>query len=257
MPIHELSSDFAGKVALVSGASRGIGRAVAARLAAAGCEVVMLARKAEPLMRAAAEISAEFRTRALPIACHCGKAEDIAAVFSRVQEEFGRLDILVNNAATNPYFGPVRDGSADVFRKILDTNVVGYYQMSIAALPLLEKSSSPVIVNVSSVAGKSPAPLMGFYSISKAAVDHLTRTLARELGPNGVRVVGVAPGLVRTDFSQALWASESILEEVLKTHSIKRIGEPHEVAEAIAFLASEKSSYINGSILYIDGGEST
>jgi len=255
--MSEIGNDLSGRVALVSGASRGIGRAAAAKLAEAGCNVVMLARKAEVLMRAAAEISAEYGVRAIPIACHCGKSEDIAAAFKRVNEEFGRLDILVNNAATNPHFGPVRDGNADIFRKILDTNVIGYYQMSMAALPLLEKSSAPVIINISSVAGKSPAPLMGFYSISKAAVDHLTRTLARELGPNGIRVVGLAPGLIRTDFSQALWTNEGILEEVLKTHALKRIGEPQEVAEAIAFLASEKSAFITGAILYIDGGEST
>ena len=255
--MSERSGDMNGKVALISGASRGIGRATAARLAAAGCDVIMLARKAEVLMRAAAEISAEYGVRALPIACHCGRSEDIEAVFKRIGEEFGRLDIVVNNAATNPHFGMLRDGNADLLRKILDTNVVGYYMMSMAALPLLEKSAAPVIVNISSVAGKSPAPLMGFYSISKAAVDHLTRTLARELGPNGIRVVGLAPGLVKTDFSQALWANEGILEEVLKTHAIRRIAEPQEVAEAIAFLASEKSSYITGTILYIDGGEST
>jgi len=218
--------------------------------------LALLARKPEGLEDLACELMEEFSIKAVPIACHCGKENQLRQAIATVAEKFGQIDILVNNHATNPHFGWSIDGTAAVFRKILDTNVVSYFELARLCLPLMEKAGGGAIVNISSVAAKSPAPMMGFYSISKAAVEHLTRVLARELGPKNIRVNAVAPGLVKTDFSKALWSSDEILKEVMKTHAIDRIGEPQDVAKLVSFLASSQASYITGAVYTIDGGES-
>jgi len=243
-----------GKVAIVTGASRGIGKQIARELAKLGADVALISRKQEALDAVASELRAEFGVRTLPLACHCGKVEQIAPAVERVASELGRIDILVNNAATNPHFGLAVDGSPDLLGKILETNVVGYFAMAKAVTPHLEKAGGGSIVNLASVAGFSPMPFIGLYSVSKAAVISLTKVLARELGPRGIRVNAVAPGLIRTDFSQALWTNDTILQEVLKNHALPRIGEADEPAKVVAFLATSAASFVTGSVYVVDGG---
>ena len=244
-----------GKVALVTGASRGIGKEIARQLAGLGADVALLSRKQEALDAVAEEIRKDFGVRAFPLACHAGKTEAIREAVAKVASELGRIDILVNNAATNPQFGFIIDSNEDVFKKILETNVVGYYTFIKECVPHMEKVGAGAVVNLASVAGLSPMPLIGLYSVSKAATINLTKVFAKELGPRGIRVNAVAPGLIKTDFSAALWQSEEVLAEVLKSHAIPRIGEPREPAQAVAFLCSDAASLITGTVLTVDGGE--
>ena len=245
--------DLKGKAALVTGGSRGIGEAVAYRLAEAGADVAVLSRKAEPLELVKQGIE-QRGVRGLAIAAHAGKADAIKGAVQQVADAFGRLDILVNNAATNPHFGPTIDCPEVLWDKIFEVNVKGYFLACQAAAPHLEQTEG-VIINVASVAGLKPAPFMGAYSVSKAAVIHLTKVLAKEFGGLKIRVNCVAPGVIKTRFSQALWQNEMIMEEVMKTHAVPRIGEPEEVAAAVAYFASPEATYATGSVLVLDGGE--
>ncbi len=246
--------NLTGKTAIVTGASRGIGKAIAKELSVLGANVAMLSRKPDAIQAAADEIGAATGGRVLALACHCGKAEPIREAVARIAEEFGGIDILVNNVATNPHFGMVLDGTPELFAKILETNVVGYYTMVQAVAPHMDKAGGGSVVNIASVAGISPAPFMGLYSVSKAAVIHLGKTLAKELGPRGIRVNTVAPGLIKTDFSRALWSNQAILDEVLKSQAVARIGEVEEPARMVAFLASEAAAFITGGVFAVDGG---
>jgi len=245
--------DLKGKAALVTGGSRGIGEAVAYRLAEAGADIAVVSRKAEPLALVAKGIE-ERGARGLAIAAHVAKAEAIQGAVEQAAAEFGRLDILVNNAATNPHFGPTMDCSETLWDKIFEVNVKGYFLASQAAAPHLEQTEG-VIINLASVAGLKPAPFMGVYSVTKAAVIQLTKVLAKELGGLKIRVNCIAPGVIKTRFSQALWENENIMEEVMKSHAVPRIGTPEDVAAAVAYFASPEASYATGSVLVLDGGE--
>jgi len=235
-----------GKVALVTGASRGIGRATAAALAANGAKVMLTSRKLDQLEEAAAGIDGET-------AVYAANAGDVAAgdaVMAATIERFGRLDILVNNAATNPYYGPTLGVDEGRFDKTFQVNLRGPLFWCAAAHRAAFKADPGVIVNVASVGGLRAEGALGVYNLTKAALIHLTRQLASEIGPT--RVVGVAPGLIKTDFAKVL--VENFGERLAASMPTKRLGEPEDVANLITFLASDAASWITGETYVIDGG---
>jgi NAD(P)-dependent dehydrogenase (short-subunit alcohol dehydrogenase family) len=242
-----------GRVALVTGASRGIGSAIALALAEQGAQVVLSSRKQADLEVEAERINSRFPQRAVAIAAHAGKAEDLQRLVDGAIARFGRIDILVNNAATNPYFGPVLSAELSAWDKTFEVNLRGVFLLTKLVYEASMEKKGGAIVNVASVGGLRPGLGLGVYNVTKAGVIMLTRQLARELGGT-VRVNAVAPGLVKTRFAEALWGNEAILERVLAANPMGRIGMPDEIAGAVAFLASDAASYINGEVLVIDGG---
>jgi NAD(P)-dependent dehydrogenase (short-subunit alcohol dehydrogenase family) len=241
------------RVALVTGASRGIGRAVALGLATAGAHVVLTARKQPDLDAVAHEVAGAGR-RALPVAGHMARRADIDRVVETAVKEFGRLDILVNNAATNPVFGPLVDIDEEAWDKIMALNVKGYLFAAQRAARQMASAGKGAIVNVSSTGGVRASPGLGAYSVSKAAILMLTRVLARELAPAGVRVNAIAPALVETRFSEALWKTPEILARYLQSTPMGRTAQPEEMAGAVVYLCSDAASYVTGQTLILDGG---
>ncbi|WP_243075437.1 SDR family oxidoreductase [Microbacterium sp. SS28] len=241
---------LSGRVAVVTGASRGIGLAIAHRLAAAGASVCITARRAEPLEEALAEFAPGT---AIAVAGGADDPDHREDALVRTVAQFGGLDILVNNAGINPVYGPLRDLDLAAARKILEVNVVGTLAWTQAALAhgLGDGAAGGSVVNLSSVTGQTPAEGIGWYGISKAAVAHLTRTLAVELAPR-VRVNAVAPAVVKTRFARALYEGRE--EEVASGYPLGRLGVPEDVAEAVAFLCGDGASWITGQVLTLDGG---
>lgn len=242
-----------GKVAVVTGASRGIGRAIAHGLSEAGAKVVLSSRKLEDLQKVAEEIRRKGGD-AFPIVAHNGKVADLETLVKKTVEHFGTIDILVNNAATNPVFGPIIQVEESAWDKIMEVNVRGAFFLSRAAAQVMGEKGGGVIVNIASSAGLRPMPFLGAYSVSKAGVIMLTKVLAVEWAGLKIRVNAVAPGIIETRFSEALWKNEAILEEVQKRQPIPRVGQPEEIASAVLFLASPASSYMTGEVMVIDGG---
>jgi dehydrogenase/reductase SDR family protein 4 len=242
-----------GRVAVVTGGSRGIGRAVALGLARAGADVVVAARKVPDLEPVADEIRSMGR-RALAVPAHLGRRPEIDRLFEATVEAFGRLDVLVNNAATNPVFGPLIDMDEDAWDRIMALNVKGYLLAAQRAARLMSSHGGGAIVNVASTAGLRASAGLGAYSVSKAAVIMLTRVLGRELAPLGIRVNGVAPALIETRFSEALWKNPDILSTYLQNTPLGRAGQPEEVAGAVVYLCSDAASYVTGQTLLLDGG---
>ena len=242
-----------GRIAVVTGASRGIGSAIAEALAEQGAFVVISSRKQADLDVEAKRINASYPERAVAIAAHAGRAEDLQRLVDETMSRFSRIDILVNNAATNPYFGPVLDADVGVWDKTFDVNVRGIFLLTKLVYEASMEKNGGAVVNVASTGGLRPGLGLGVYNITKAAVIMLTRQLAREIGGK-VRVNAVAPGLIKTRFAEALWGNEAILERVLNSNPMGRIGVPDEIAGAVAFLVSDAASYINGEVLVIDGG---
>jgi dehydrogenase/reductase SDR family protein 4 len=242
-----------GRVALITGASRGIGRAIALTLAQAGADVALAARHARDLDAVADEVRALGR-RALPVTAHLGRRPDIDRLFDTLLETFGRLDVLVNNAATNPVFGPLADIEEAAWDRIMALNVKGYLLAAQRAARAMGTLGRGAIVNVASVAGLRASPGLGAYSVSKAAVIMLTRVLARELAAAGIRVNGVAPAIIETRFSEALWKNPEILAAYLKNTPLARTGQPEEVAGTVVYLCSDAASYVTGQTIVIDGG---
>jgi len=243
-----------GKVAVVTGASRGIGRAIAEALAAAGAAVVVSSRKQEAVEAVAEAIRAQGG-QALAVAAHTGDGEAVAQLIARTVETFGSMDILVNNAATNPHFGPLLTAEESHWAKILDVNVVGYFRTAKAAVPHMQARGGGKIINIASIAGLTPLEGMGVYSASKAAVIMLTRALALELAPANIQVNAIAPGLVKTRFSQALWDNPALSEKVLAGIPAGRMAKPEEIAAATLFLASPAADFVTGEVLVMDGGQ--
>lgn len=243
------------KVAVVIGASRGIGRAIALRFAQAGARVVVSSRKLEGVQAVADEIRAAGGN-ALALQAHVGRSDDVAALVTQTIETFGRVDVLVNNAATNPHFGPLLTADEGQVDKILDVNLKGVFRGCKAVAPQMEKQGGGKIINIASIAGLRPGPGMGLYGISKAGVIMLTQVLAVELGSANIQVNAIAPGVIKTRFSQVLWQTPEIAEPALRHLPAGRFGEPEEVAGLALYLASPASDYVTGAVFVMDGGQS-
>ncbi len=243
------------KVALVTGGSRGIGEAIARGFAEHGATVVISSRKQEGLDAVAESIIASGG-KAVPIACHAGKPEEIAALFDRIEKELGGVDILVNNAVTNPYFGPAADIPEAAFDKTLEVNLKGYFVMTQHAVRQMKKSGGGSIINIASIAGIRPGANEVTYALTKAAVINMTKGFAKELGPEGIRVNAIAPGLVETHFSKVLIETKEIHDRIIERTPLQRHGQPEEVAGAAIYFASEAGSFATGAVLVLDGGSS-
>ncbi|NOZ78879.1 MAG: glucose 1-dehydrogenase [Acidobacteria bacterium] len=242
-----------GKIALVTGASRGIGEAIARAFAANGVTVVLASRKPEGLEKVKDSLISAGGS-AIAVACNTGKPDQVAALFDRIVDEYGRLDILVNNAATNPFAGLAVDVPEWAFDKTVAVNMKGYFLASQRAARMMIDRGSGVIINIASVAGLEALPMQTVYSMTKAAVLAMTRGLARELGPHGIRVNAIAPGVVKTRFSKFLTETPEIGQPLLEATALKRFAEPAEIAGAALFLASDMSSYTTGTVIICDGG---
>lgn len=245
--------NLSGKIALVTGASRGIGESVAKTLAAYGAHVIVSSRKVEACEAVVAAIQADGGS-AEARACHIGEMAQIEALFAEVEAAHGRLNILVNNAATNPHFGAIVDTDLSAFQKTVDVNIRGYFFMSSYGAKLMAKNGGGSIVNVASVNGVTPGALQGIYSITKAAVISMTKAFAKECAPMGVRVNALLPGATDTKFASALFHNPAIMEKVLTRIPLNRIAEPDEMAGTVLYLASDAASYTTGACINVDGG---
>jgi len=242
------------KVAIVTGASRGIGAAIAANMAEEGAKVVLVSRKIDGLQGVADEIRGNGGD-AMPIACHVGHSDQRQAMLDEALKAYGKIDILVNNAATNPHFGPMLTIDERAWDKTFEVNVKGYFGMiQLVAGHLQQRKAKGSIVNIASVVGQMAAPMQGVYAMTKAAVISMTRTLAMELGGAGIRVNAIAPGLIETKFAQMLVDNASIRKTIVDRTAAGRIGQPRDIAGGAVFLASDESDYLTGDIMVIDGG---
>ncbi len=245
--------DLSGKVAIITGSTKGIGRAIAEALARAGAKVVISSRKADSCEEVAASIRSEGG-EAAAIACHIGKREDVEHLVSETKNQFGRIDILVCNAAVNPYYGPTAGLTDDAFAKVIDSNVRSNIWLCNLVLPAMAERKDGSIIIVSSIGGLKGSLNLGIYAISKAADFQLARNLAVEWGPRNIRVNCIAPGLVRTDFARALWDNPEALAKTEAATPLRRIGEPEDIAGAAVYLASPASRWMTGQVIVIDGG---
>ena len=247
--------DLTGQVAIITGSSRGIGRAIAERMAEHGARVVISSRKLQACEEVVQAINAKHGAgRAMAIAANISSKDDLAQLVQQTQQQLGPVDVLVCNAASNPYYGPQAGITDEQFRKILDNNIVAnHWLIGMVAPQMIERKSGSIII-VSSIGGLRGSPVIGAYCISKAADMQLARNLAVEYGPHNVRVNCIAPGLIKTDFARALWEDADMLKERMSTTPMRRIGEPDEIAGAAVFLASQAGSYVTGQSLVVDGG---
>ena len=247
--------DLTGKVAIITGSSRGIGRAIAEAMAGQGAKVVISSRKADACREVAVAINAEHGDgTAVVVPANISSKEDLQNLADETRRQLGRIDILVCNAASNPYYGPMAGIADDQFRKIFENNVMAnHWLISMVAPEMVERREGSIII-VSSIGGLTSSTVIGAYNVSKAADFQLARNLAAEFGPSGVRVNCIAPGLVRTDFARALWENPDTLKAVTRGTPLRRIGEPHEIAGAAVYLASAASSFMTGQAMVVDGG---
>ncbi len=250
--------DLGGKTAIITGSSRGIGRAIAEAFAEAGARVVISSRKQDACEAVADDINARFgEGRAIAVAASISDKEGLQHLVDRTREEFGQVDILVCNAATNPYYGPMAGISDDQFRKIFDNNVLSNHWLITMVAPEMAARGSGAIVIVSSVGGLIASETIGAYNISKAADFQLVRNLALELGRQNIRVNAIAPGVIRTDFARALWEDPQAEAALREAVPLGRIGEPEDVAGTALFLVSDAGRYVNGQGIVVDGGMTT
>jgi NAD(P)-dependent dehydrogenase (short-subunit alcohol dehydrogenase family) len=245
-----------GKVAIVTGGSRGIGKEIAIGFAEQGARLALASRKQEALDGVAEEIR-KMGTECLAMACHMGKPDQIKSLFDKVVETYGTVDILVNNAATNPYFGPLVDASEEAWNKTLDVNLKGPFLMSQAACRIMMQKGGGSIINISSVGAFKANPMQGVYGVTKSGMVNMTKTFAQELALANVRVNAICPGLTETKFSEVLIQTKEIYDIALQRIPVKRHAQPSEIVCAALYLASDASSYVTGSCITIDGGMMT
>lgn len=245
--------DLSDRVALVTGASRGIGESIAKLLASAGAHVIVSSRKLDGCQRVVDEIK-EAGGSAEALACHIGEMEQIDACFNAIEASHGKLDILVNNAAANPYFGHILDTDLGAFQKTVDVNIRGYFFMSSAGAKLMRKGDGGSIINVASVNGVVPGDMQGIYSITKSAVIAMTKAFAKECAQQHIRVNALLPGLTDTKFASTLTSNDAILKMALMHIPMKRVAMPEEMAGTVLYLASSASSYTTGAAINVDGG---
>lgn len=253
MPSLRSKFDLTGKVAIVTGASKGIGEAIALGLAEFGAKVVVSSRKQEAVESVAQAIR-KAGGEAAAIAAHVGDMDQARALVDQTIKQFGGVDILVNNAATNPVFGPVINSDEAVFDKIMDVNVKGPFELAKRCFPSMQERGGGSIINISSIGGISPEPLLGIYSVSKTALLSLTKVLAAEWGPARIRVNAICPGLVKTKFSRALWETDEILKKFTDELPLRHMAQPDEIAPLAVFLAGEGAGYCTGGVFVADGG---
>lgn len=246
--------DLTGKVAIVTGASRGIGAAIAVTLAEAGASVVLSSRKQENVEPVAARIRTAGGA-ATAVAAHTGDAAAVAALAEATITTYGGIDILVNNAATNPHFGPMLSAEESHWDKTFDVNVKGYVRMIKACIPSMQARGGGKVINMASIAGKIPQPGMGVYCVTKAGVIMLTEVLAAELAPLNIQVNAIAPGFVKTKFSAAIWSNAALNAAVLSSIPMQRMAEPEEITGIALYLASPASSFTTGATILVDGGQ--
>ncbi|GAB4562898.1 MAG: SDR family oxidoreductase [Rhizobacter sp.] len=247
--------NLTGKVAIITGSSRGIGRAIAERMAEHGAKVVISSRKPEPCAEVAAAINkARGAGTAISIPANISSKDELKHLVDETTRQLGKVDIVVCNAASNPYYGPMAGIEDDQFRKILENNVIANHWLINFAVPQMIERKDGAVIIVSSIGGLRGSPVIGAYNVSKAADFQLARNLAVEYGPHNVRVNCIAPGLIKTDFAKALWENPDTLKRATSGSPLRRIGEPDEIAGAAVFLASAAGSFMTGQALVVDGG---
>jgi len=247
--------DLNGRVAIVTGASRGIGKAIAEAFASAGAKVALASRRQDALDKAADAIRAAGG-EAIGIAAHNGDKIALQALVDQTLDQFGALDILVNNAATNPHFGATLEAADSFWQKTIEVNLMGNVWLSQAAVPAMRRSGGGKIINIASIVGLNPGRFQGIYSATKAGVISLTKSLAFELGPDNIQVNAIAPGLVQTKFARALWDNPELLDPVLARTPAGRIGQPSDISGIALYLASPASGVPTGAVFGLDGGVS-
>jgi len=248
--------DLSGQTAIITGSSRGIGKAIAHRLAEHGAKVVVSSRKLDACEAAVNEINEAIgRKAAIAVPANIAAKEALQNLVDETMRAFGRIDILVCNAASNPYFGPMAGIADDQFTKILQNNIISNHWLINMAAPQMRARRNGAIIIISSIGGLKGSPLLGAYNISKAADMQMARNLASEYGPDNVRVNTIAPGLIQTDFAKALWENPSILKGYTEQSCLKRIGQPDEIAGMAVFLASKAGAFTTGQTFVIDGGQ--
>jgi NAD(P)-dependent dehydrogenase (short-subunit alcohol dehydrogenase family) len=247
------SMDVTGKVAIITGASRGIGLAIAQLYAEAGMKLVISARKQEALDDAAHALK-QSGADVTAIAAHNGEKAALQTLVQKTIDAYGRVDVLVNNAATNPHFGPILEAEDSLWQKTIEVNVMGNVWLTQAVVPHMRAQGGGKIITVASVNGLRPGAMQGIYSMTKAALINLTQTLAMELASDNIHVNAIAPGLTRTKFARAIWDNEMIADPIIQRTPLKRIGEPQDIAGIALYLAAPASDYTTGQVFIIDGG---
>lgn len=249
--------DLSGKVAVVTGSTKGIGKAIAAHMARHGASVVISSRKEDACREVADEINGELAGeggKAVPIPCHIGHKEQLEQLVTETRSQLGQIDILVCNAAVNPFYGSMLDIPDSAFEKILDSNVQSNHWLCQLVIPEMVERKDGVILIVSSIGGLNGSAVLGTYGISKAADMALARNIATEFGPHNIRANAIAPGLIKTDFARALWEDPETLKNATAHSALRRIGEPEEIAGTAVFLASRAGSFVTGQTIVVDGG---
>ncbi|MGA0604157.1 SDR family oxidoreductase [Caulobacter sp. KR2-114] len=246
--------DLSGKVAIITGSSRGIGKAIAERFAEHGAKVTISSRKAGPCEEVAAEINAKHPGAAIAVPANISSKDDLQRLVDETRKAFGKVDICVCNAASNPYYGPMSGITDDAFRKILDNNIISNHWLIQMVAPEMAERKDGAIIIVSSIGGLRGNAVIGAYNISKAADFQLARNLAHELSPHNIRVNCIAPGLVKTDFARALWDTPEAEKRSSSGTPLRRLGEPDDIAGAAVYLASKAGSWMTGQAMVVDGG---